>query len=206
MGRPAQGAQTSSDQRLIEALRAGDDDAFERVLEKYGARLLALARRFMRTEQDAHDAFQDAMLSAFLKIDSFRGADNLYGWLYRVTVNACLMQLRKRQRHQSVDIDSLLPTFDERDCRINEPLAMPKSPEELLASEETRETIRQAVDALPDRLRSVFILRDVEGHSTRETAELLEIEEGAVKTRLHRGRSALKKVLEPALFGEGEGP
>lgn len=194
-GTPPQDA----DGDLLEGLRAGDDACYAELLRRYGGRLLAVARRFMRTQDDAQDAFQDAMLLAFRNIDSYRGHTSMYPWLYRITVNACLMRLRKKKPTPVEDIDQLMPRFDDGRCRLDELLVSPPPADELIRREEVRLHVRAAIDRLPDNYRSVLILRDIEERSTLETAELMDINVGTVKVRLHRARSALKKLLEPYL-------
>jgi len=177
-------------------MRAGDDAAYDEVIRKHGPMLLGVAKRLLRDPDDAEDCFQDAMLKAFEKLDSFEGRSKLSTWLYRILVNTCLMRLRESKGHRTESIDDLLPVFDADNCRI-ESLVLPPSPEMLLEGEETRGVVRAAVDQLPDSYRAVLVLRDFEEQSTAEVAELLGVEEGNVKVRLHRARAALKKLLEP---------
>src|SRR6266702_3027209 len=107
---PAVGA--GNEATLVAALRAGDSAAFEALVRDYAGRMLATARRFVRGEQDAADAVQEAFLSAYQAIDKFAGQSKLGPWLHRIVVNACLMKLRSASRRPEVSLDSLLPTFD----------------------------------------------------------------------------------------------
>ena len=102
--------------RLIERLRAGDERAGEEMVRQYAGRMLAVARRLLRSEEDGADAVQDAFLSVFRSLGSFMGQASLGTWLHRIVVNACLMKLRSRSRRRDVPIDDLLPTFDETGC------------------------------------------------------------------------------------------
>ncbi len=182
--------------RLLKRLRAGDQAAYEQVVRTHGPRLLAVARRFLHHEQDAQDAVQDAFLSAFKSIDRFQGESQLGTWLHRIVVNASLMKLRSRQRHPERSIDDLLPRFDD-DGRISEAGSdWAITVDSATRDREMRELVRKRMDELPDSYRAVLLLRDIEGQSTDETASLLGISAGAVKTRLHRARLALRSLLD----------
>jgi RNA polymerase sigma-70 factor (ECF subfamily) len=176
-----------------------DAAALEEFIRRHGGRLLAVARRFLRSEHDCHDVVQEALLSAFQALDSFAGTSTLGTWLHRIVVNACLMRLRKEKRRGAVLIDDLLPRFDDAGRHALEPACRSESPERRLDRNELRSKVRAAIDRLPEPHLSILILRDIEELDTEETAELLGISIDAVKTRLHRARQALKTLLEPWL-------
>jgi RNA polymerase sigma-70 factor (ECF subfamily) len=164
--------------------------------------MLAVARRLLRTEEDSADAVQDAFLCAFRSLDGFEGNSALGTWLHRIVVNVCLMRLRARSRSREVRIDDLLPTFDEtghhgRPVRAWEDQALAR-----LSQAETRAHVRASIDRLPNSYREVLLLRDIEELDTEQTAQQLGINPGAVKTRLHRARQALRTLLEPVVLGE----
>jgi RNA polymerase sigma-70 factor (ECF subfamily) len=184
------------DAELLELLRSGDDAAYQILVQVNTAQMLAVARRFMRNEDDARDAVQDAFLSAFRALEKFEGDSLLSTWLHRITVNACLMKLRTRRRHPEESIDDLLPGFLD-DGR----LATPSEPweggaEALLETEENRRLVSAAIDRLPGKYRTVLMLRDIEDYDTEQTALALDLTVPAVKTRLHRARQALKSLLD----------
>ena len=184
------------DAALVARLRDGDADAFETLVREYGGRMLATARRFVGSDDDARDVLQEAFLAAFRAIDGFAGAAQLSTWLHRIVVNTALMRLRSRRRRREDSIDALLPHFDE-DGHFVEPVApWDASTDELLEREETRVMVRKAIDRLPATYRTVLVLRDVEELDTDETASLLGVTPNAVKTRLHRARQALRTLLE----------
>jgi RNA polymerase sigma-70 factor (ECF subfamily) len=164
--------------------------------------MLAVARRFLRCEDDAADAVQDALLAAFRSLDKFAGHSSLGTWLHRIVVNACLMKLRVQSRKRAVPIDDLLPTFDEsgHHTRPIHPWAEPALSR--LLREESRHQVRVCIDRLPERYRTVLLLRDIEELDTEQTAQRLGIAPGAVKTRLHRARQALRTLLEPLVHTE----
>ncbi|HTE06771.1 MAG TPA: sigma-70 family RNA polymerase sigma factor [Planctomycetota bacterium] len=184
---------------LIAGLRAGDEAAFEQLVRLHGGRMLAVARRMLRGEADAQDAVQDALLSASRAIGDFHGGSRLSTWLHRIVVNASLMKLRTRRRHDEVLIDDLLPRF-KADGHALEPAAPWRdSAEALLSVRETGEIVRASIDKLPETYRVVLMLRDIEELDTDETAALLGVTPNAVKIRLHRARQALRTLLDPHL-------
>jgi RNA polymerase sigma-70 factor (ECF subfamily) len=190
--------EAASEQDLVSRLRSGDELAFERLVREHGARLLAVARRFLRDEEEARDAVQECFLSAYRSIDDFEQVSRLSTWLHRILVNACLMRLRTRRRKPEDPIEDLLPQFEADGHQVNHPTPdWEGSAETLLARGETRAIVRAAIDRLPDSYRSVLLLRDIEELSTEEAARLLDITANAVKIRLHRARQALRALLEP---------
>jgi RNA polymerase sigma-70 factor (ECF subfamily) len=179
---------------LVTALRRGDEVAFETLVRLYGGRMLAVARRMLRSEDDARDAVQEAFISACKAIADFQGDARLSTWLHRIVVNAALMRLRRQRRKPEESIDELLPHFDERGNWADVEQPCP-TPFELLDQAETRAVVRECIDRLPDSYRSVVVLRDIEELDTDETAAALGMSVAAVKTRLHRGRQALRTLL-----------
>jgi RNA polymerase sigma-70 factor (ECF subfamily) len=187
------------DAELLARLRAGDDAAFEEVVRQNAARLLIVARRYLRSEEDAQDAVQDAFLSAFRSIGQFEGGSRLSTWLHRITVNAALMKLRTRRRKPEEPIDDLLPGFLGDGHMTQAPVEWRPLSDELLARSETRTLVLRCIDGLPESYRHVLLLRDIEELDTEETAEVLGVSTNTVKTRLHRARQALRKLLDPHL-------
>lgn len=192
---------TSDEARFVARLRSGDEASYEQLVRAYGGRLLAVANRLLRSEHDARDCLQDAFLLAFRHIDRFQQNSSLETWLHRIVVNAALMKLRTRSRrnHREVPLESLGPEFDTDGMRTEPAPLHLASAEALLERVETRALVRQAIDQLPESYRTVLILRDIEGYDTGETAQLLEVTAGAVKTRLHRARCELRRLLEPLM-------
>jgi RNA polymerase sigma-70 factor (ECF subfamily) len=196
-------ASPTDEKLLLDRLRAGEDAAYEELVRDYGGRMLAVARRFLRSEEDARDAVQDAFLSAFRGVERFEGSAQVSTWLHRIVVNASLMKLRTRRRKPEQPIEELLPSFVE-----DGHMAAPASPwrSEQLDPVERRQlaaVLQDAIEALPESYRNVLLLRDIEELDTEETAKAMGISPGAVKTRLHRARQALRGLIEPHL-SEGE--
>ena len=163
--------------------------------------MLAVARRLLRHEEDARDAVQDAFISAFKALGAFEGGSRLSTWLHRIIVNASLMKIRASGRRPEKPIEDLLPKFLE-DGHAREPDAPWEPILEVLQREELKESVRNAIDELPDSYRTVLVLRDLEGLSTEETANALELTPNAAKIRLHRARQALKTLLDGRLQRE----
>lgn len=195
-------ASTSSsigDTDLIGRIKSGDQRACEILVRQFGGRMLAVARRFFRNEDDANDAVQDAFLSAFGSIERFAGKSSLGTWLHRIVVNACLMKIRKSKSEGS--IEPLLPQFDETGHHRNHPMQWDDTVHLAAERSELAEQIRACIDQLPEPYRSVLLLRDIEELGTAETAKLLDCTTTNVKVRLHRARQALRTLLEATLPG-----
>jgi RNA polymerase sigma-70 factor (ECF subfamily) len=187
------------DAALLDGLRAGDDAAYELLVRTYTPRLLAVARRFLRSEEDARDAVQDAFFSAFRSIEGFEGNARVSTWLHRIVVNASLMKLRTRRRKPERSIEEMLPGFLE-DGHLEQPASeWRKAPEDQAVQAELRELVLEKIHELPEGYRTVLMLRDIEELDTAETARTLNLTPGAVKTRLHRARLSLRGLLEPHL-------
>jgi RNA polymerase sigma-70 factor (ECF subfamily) len=184
---------------LLARMQVGDDDAFEACLRAHCGRLLTVARRILRNEEDANDAVQDALLSAFKGIGQFRGESRLGTWLHRIAVRAALARLRRRERHPEKSIEDLLPHFGEGEHQLDSPVPWKATPETTVQAKETRALVQQCIGQLPETYRIVLLLRDIEGLGTEETAQLLETSVAVVKTRLHRARQALRSLLDPHL-------
>ncbi|MAJ59831.1 MAG: hypothetical protein CBC48_07645 [bacterium TMED88] len=188
------------DRSLLEGLRRGEDEAFRALVDANTGPMLAVARRFLRNEDDARDAVQDAYLSAFRSIDRFEGDALLSTWLHRIVVNACLMRLRTRRRRPETSIEDLLPGFLENGRLAVSQSAKRDRADHVLEARQQRALVTDAIDRLPDIYRTVLILRDIEGFDTEQTAGVLELSVPAVKTRLHRARQALKELLDRQVF------
>jgi len=181
---------------FIERLKARDERAFETLVRRYGARMLATARRFLGNEHDAHDIVQQAFISAFRSIAGFNADATLSTWLHRIVVNAALMQLRSRRRRPELPIEELLPRFDDAGRWVDESEQTGWVDEHPIHRRETRQMVRRCIDQLPEIHRSVLLLRDIEDLDTAEVAGMLAISSNAIKIRLHRARQALRSLIE----------
>ncbi len=183
----------------LEALRAGDRAELARVVEAYSGSIYRLANKMLQNPQDAEDVLQETFIKAMRGLPGFDGRSSLSTWLYRIATNEALMALRRR-KHVTVSIEEPAEGEDaEQDAmEIVDWCCLPEK--ELLSSEARRELDR-AVESLPHSLRVVFVLRDLEGLSTQETAEVMDLSEMAVKTRLSRARLKLRQELT-GYYGE----
>ncbi|HET8798828.1 MAG TPA: sigma-70 family RNA polymerase sigma factor [Thermoanaerobaculia bacterium] len=182
---------------LVMRLQSGDPAAFEILVRRQTPVLLRVARRLMRSEEDARDAVQDAFVAAFKGIGNFGANAQLSTWLHRIVINACLMRLRTKRRRREEDIEEYLPRFREDGHQVTPSQQWNETAETILARTELCGVVRTAIDQLPDPYREVLLLRDIEELSTEETATLLGVTSNAVKIRLHRARQALRCLLDP---------
>jgi RNA polymerase sigma-70 factor (ECF subfamily) len=191
--RPAVVETAHDDMALVHACKNGDVSAFEQLVKRYDRRLLRIAQHVTHNREDAQDAVQEAFLKVFRKLTQFEENSQFSTWLIRITVNESLMKLRKQRSTREVSMDEDfhseddLAAFDFADWSPN--------PEELYREFELRNILRSALQGLQPSLRVVFVLRDVEGFSTEQTAEALELTNAAVKARLWRARLQLRQRL-----------
>ena len=183
----------------LEDLRAGDRIEFARLVDAYSGVIYRLAVKILENPQDAEDVLQETFIKAYRHLKNFDGRSSISTWLYRIATNEALMMLRKH-KHISVSIDEPMNAADQE----QEPIQIVDwccLPETELMSTEAQVYLDQAVKELPHSLRVVFLLRDIEGLSTKETSEVLNLSEAAVKTRLSRARFRLRELLSE-YFGE----
>jgi RNA polymerase sigma-70 factor, ECF subfamily len=181
------------DLALVERVRAGDVAAYDALVRKYERQVFRIAQHITQNREDAEDVMQDAFVKAFEKLDQFQGNSKFYTWLVRIAVNESLMRLRKRRTGRMVSIDEDLKTDEgsvPRDFADWAP-----NPEQNYSQSELREILRKTIQGLPPGFRVVFVLRDVDGLSTEETAESLGLSIPAVKSRLLRARLQLRERL-----------
>ncbi len=181
----------------LQALRAGDRVHFARMVEAYSTPIYRLALKMMGNEQDAEDVLQTTFVNALRHVADFEGRSSLSTWLYRIAANEALMLMRRKRPSVSLDEE---PEDDEAQPP-RELADWGGLPETELESGEARQQLERAIRSLPEKLRVVFLLRDIEGLSIRETGEALDLTETAVKTRLLRARLYLREQLSE-YFGE----
>src|ERR1700752_1363919 len=178
---------------LVNRARAGDMEAYEKLVRQYDRQVFRIAQHITQNREDAEDVVQDAFLKAYEKLDQFQGNSKFYTWLVRIAVNESLMRLRKRRTGKMVSIDEDIDTDEgsvPRDLADWAP-----DPEQNYTQSELAEILRKTIKGLPPGFRVVFVLRDVEGLSTEETAETLGLSIPAVKSRLLRARLQLRERL-----------
>jgi RNA polymerase sigma-70 factor (ECF subfamily) len=181
------------DADLIARIRAGDKSACEDCVQRHAPGIYRLALRLMHNEEEAEDVMQETFLNAFKAIDRFDGRSELLTWLYRIAYNAAMARLRRRQP-ESVPVEE---AADPQDGSLvpKELFDWSSLPERELEKAELRAEMEKAVLDLPEKLRSVFVMREMEDLSTEAVAEALGIKVDLVKTRLHRARLGLRERL-----------
>lgn len=183
----------------LDSLRGGDHKELARLVDAAYPAIYRLALRMVENEQDAEDVLQETFLKVMRALPGFEGRSALSTWIYRVAVNEALMLMRKRKGNVvSIENDGDNEGEESEGMQIVDWCCLPESE---FVSTETRQQLEQAVKHLPARLKMVFLLRDIEGFSVAETAELLKISEANVKTRLVRARLKLREMLT-VYFGE----
>ncbi len=184
---------------LVGRLRGGDTAALEALMGSYASRVLRLAHGITRNREDAEEVAQDVFLTLFCKISTFEGRARLGSWIYRIAANAALIKRRRRRSHGELPLEGHLPTFRHDGRREGDRARLEAdwspTPEEELLSVETRTLLNRMIDDLPERYRTIVVLRDVEGLSNQEVAQIVGESVASVKTRLHRGRLALREQL-----------
>jgi RNA polymerase sigma-70 factor (ECF subfamily) len=178
--------------RLVSAAKAGDATAFEELVNRYERKIFRLGMNITQNREDAEDVMQEAFLKSYTHLDRFQGDSRFYTWLVRIAVNEALMKLRKRRPNQ-VSIDE--PLNDGEDAIFREIEDWGPSPEQKFAQTELNQILDSVIAELDPIFRVAFLLRDVEGISTEETAQILGISEAAVKSRLLRARLKLRQKL-----------
>jgi RNA polymerase sigma-70 factor (ECF subfamily) len=190
-----------SDLDLINEFKEGNNSAFEELVSRYSEKAYHLAYRFTRNQEDAEEVLQDVFVTVYKKIDGFEGKSSFSSWLYRVTVNAGLMKIRKRKQDRSVAMDDILPQIENAISVRN---AEYQNADVNTYRKQLTKAMEEAIEKLPDDYRPVFILRDVDGLTSKEVSKILNLSIPAVKSRLHRSRLMLRKKLCP-LYSEYSG-
>ncbi|MGQ0508414.1 MAG: RNA polymerase sigma factor [Myxococcaceae bacterium] len=185
------------EQRLLGRAQAGDIAAFERLVELHRDRVFALALRMTRSEQDAAEITQDTFLSAYQNLESFRGDAAFGSWVHRIAANNALMKLRHQRVVKAAEAEIQGPEFNERGSLAEYPQQdWSRRADEKALDAELGKAIEQATERLPEGYREVFLLKDVDGLSYEEIAEITGDSVPAIKSRLHRARLALREAID----------
>jgi RNA polymerase sigma-70 factor, ECF subfamily len=191
----------TSDTQLVQRAKLGDLEAFEALISRYEQRVYSLTLRMLRQEQDAEDVTQQTILSALENLSGFRGEASFSTWLLRIATHAALKIIRKRKGLDTVSLEEVTEGTEDSD-----PVPHPEyiadwrqSPEELVHKNEIKRLLDEALSQLDEKHRLVFLLRDVEGLSVKETAEALGLSEANTKVRLLRARLQLRELLTRTL-------
>lgn len=185
--------EATSESSLVKAAKAGDIAAFEQLIRRYDRNVFRIAQHITQNHEDAEDVVQDAFLKAYQNLAGFQEQSKFYTWLVRIAVNEALMKLRRRRTGKMVSLDEDVQTED--DSVPREVADWSPNPEQLYTQAELKDILEKTIQGLPPGFRTVFVLRDVEGLSTEETAEALNLSVPAVKSRLLRARLQLRNRL-----------
>jgi RNA polymerase sigma-70 factor, ECF subfamily len=189
-------SQDDTDQQLVQRVQRGDKTAFNVLVLRYQHRVLKLVNRFASDSAEAEDIAQEAFIKAYRALPSFRGDSAFYTWLYRIAINTAKNAVvSNRRRPVDFDLDLQDPEQFERQARLKEV----DTPEGMLLSEEIRGTVAKAIEHLPEDLRMAIVLRELEGLSYEEIAEVMECPVGTVRSRIFRAREAIDRKLGPLL-------
>ncbi len=178
---------------LVRAAKSGDDGAFNELVRRYDRNVFRIAQHITQNREDAEDVVQDAFLKAYTNLQQFQEQSKFYTWLVRIAVNEALMKLRRRRPERTVSLDEEIQVGE--DSVPREVADWSPNPEQNYNQAELREILTKTIQGLPSGFRTVFVLRDVEGLSTEETADALELSIPAVKSRLLRARLQLRERL-----------
>jgi RNA polymerase sigma-70 factor, ECF subfamily len=178
---------------LVQATQDGDVSAFGQLVDRYDRKLLRIAEHITHNREDSQDAVQEAFLKAFQHLGEFREDSQFSTWLIRITVNQALMKLRTRRTTKEVSLDE--DSQADENMLPREVTDWSPNPEELYRASEFRDILINALEELRPILRTVFVLRDIEGLSIEETTEVLNLSPAAVKARLFRARLQLRELL-----------
>ena len=179
----------TDEKKLIERASGGDPSAFNRLMAQHENRMYAVALRMCANREDAQDCLQEAMLRVYRAIGSFKGQSTFSTWVYRITMNTCLDELRRKKNRQNTSLDNLV------DMGWS-PTDGGAGPEKQALMREMREKMHGAIRELPDDMRAAVVLRDIQGFSYDEIAQMLEINAGTIKSRISRGREKLREKLK----------
>jgi RNA polymerase sigma-70 factor (ECF subfamily) len=184
------------DQALVERVQKGDKNAFNLLVTKYQQRVANLVSRYIKNHSDVSDVVQEAFIKAYRELPNFRGDSAFYTWLFRIAVNCAKNHLVANNRKPS---SSDLDVEDVENYDGGEALRVNASPEKLLLTEEIKTVIFRTIEKLPEDLRAAINLRELDGLSYEEIAEIMDCPVGTVRSRIFRARDAIDKQIKPLL-------
>ena len=184
-----------NEQKLIQRASDGDPAAFNRLMAQHEKKMYAVALRMFSNREDAQDCLQEAMLRVYRAIGSFKGQSSFSTWLYRITMNTCLDELRRKKNKQSTSLDNLVE-------QGWSPADEANTPEKHAVRAELRRELGRLIQDLPEDMRSAIVLRDIQGFSYDEIADVMDVNVGTIKSRISRAREKLRGKLKekPELF------
>jgi len=194
----------ADDRELVDLARAGDHNAFRLLFERYRRRAYALAYGMLRNSDDALDVVQEAFIKAHRYLDRFEGNSSFYTWMYRIVMNLSIDHIRKAKRARHVDFDDALAHHEEN-APVGEESLLPRilgsNPHKSLARREVREQISEALETLSENHRAVLIMRELDGLSYEQMAEVMKCSKGTIMSRLFHARRNMQKQLIELMGG-----
>jgi RNA polymerase sigma-70 factor (ECF subfamily) len=191
------------DARLVERIKEGDEEAFKELVENYQRKVYSICYGMLKNPDDSRDVSQEVFIKVYRYIDSFNQESSFYTWLYRITVNMCIDFIRKNSRTTKVEYDDQLAHDGETE---GDDLLLPSSlgihPDKVYGRKELRQKMLEAIETLSEKHRTILILREVEGLSYAEMADVLNISKGTVMSRLYHARRYFQQALSEYLGGE----
>jgi len=184
---------SDSEKNLLERAKSGDIAAFEQLIDSYQRKIFNIALRMLGNYDDAGDLTQEVLIRIYRSIRSFKEQSSFSTWIYRITTNVCLDEIRKRKNRKVISLDEEIK-FDDGDMKRQIESDEP-TPEETAETEDLKKIVNDAIARLNEEHRIVIVLRDIQGLSYEEIAEVLKCPEGTVKSRINRARQALKNIL-----------
>ena len=186
-----------SDQQLVERVQQGDKRAFDLLVLKYQHKIIAVVHRYVRDSADVQDVAQEAFIKAYRALENFRGDSAFYTWMYRIAINTAKNYLiAKSRRPPATDIE----IEDAEHYSGNDQLRDLDTPEDSLFCDQLQAAVKQAITQLPEDLRTAVSLREMEGLSYEEIAEIMDCPVGTVRSRIFRAREAIDKVIKPLMY------
>jgi RNA polymerase sigma-70 factor (ECF subfamily) len=192
-------SEDTGDLGLVHRVQRGDKTAFDLLVRKYQHKVIKLVTRYLRDQADAEDVAQEAFIKAYRAIPQFRGDSAFYTWLYRIAINTAKNAIVSRDR-SPIDFDLDLQNIEESNS-MQLRLADAETPESLLQTEEIRSTVNQAIESLPEDLRTAIVLRELEGLSYEDIAQAMDCPVGTVRSRIFRAREAIDRRLSEVFEG-----
>ncbi len=191
------------DRAIVERIQNGDQAAFRELFDRYHRRALAVAIGVVKNEHDARDVIQDAFVKVHKNIDKFEGSSSFYTWLYRIVMNQCIDHIRKGKRRKHVDFDEQVQREEESSSSLGATSgALDANPSRAVLNRELGAAIQDALEQLPEHHRAVIVLREIEGLTYEQIAEVLDVPKGTIMSRLFHARRKMQEALGPYLKSE----
>ena len=185
----------SDDLFLLERLKSKDPAAMDKLADIYGGKIYNLAMGMLKNQEDAEDVLQDTLLQVYMKIDTFRSESALSSWIYKIALNFSYMKIRKNKKDNSISLDESMPQFKPDGMHLNIVANWSEKGDSAYLTKELGIILKDNIAKLSEKYRTVLVLRDVEGLSTEEVADITGMTVPAVKSRLHRARLFLREKL-----------